>query len=431
MSIFKFPLKMHVGVPCQSVVKIGDEVERGQLIAEPVKLGAKIHSSVKGKILNITDDAIVIEADSVQKKEFQKIKECSSIAEYAMEAGLVGAGGAGFPTHIKLQTLIPGGYIIANCVECEPALEHNVEFLKKYPELVLKGIKYAMESTKAEKAYIGIKEKNGDAINHVNRAINILGYSNIEVAPVKDIYPMGEERALIHAIFGKWIEPKDLPSTMNCVVMNGETLANLTRAIEDRKPVIDKDITIIGDFKNKEHKNIYFDVPVGTSVKDLTRDYQTRYPLGELVVGGPYTGVSENLETAIITKISGGLIFTIPLPTYEGPIGLLVCACGADEKRLRDIATKMKSEIKAVTFCKNIADNGKCKTPGVCPGQAQGVMFLKGKGAKRIIVSNCSDCSNTVMCCAPKLGVGVYHATDHIFRTIDYPLTRRMKLDQE
>ncbi|MGL4997796.1 MAG: proline reductase-associated electron transfer protein PrdC [Cetobacterium sp.] len=431
MAVFKFPLKMHIGESCQPVTKIGDRIERGQLIADSLKFGAKIHSSVTGKVLEIREDAIIIEADSVQTKDFKKIKECSSIAEYAKEAGLVGAGGAGFPSHIKLQTSIPGGYIIANCVECEPSLEHNVEFLKKTPELVLKGIKYAMEATKARKAYIGIKEKNGDAINSLNKAIKSLGYDNMEVKSVKDIYPMGEERALINSIFGTWIEPKDLPSSMNCVVMNGETLANLARAIEERKPVIDKDITIVGNFKNKEHKNIYFDVPVGTSIKDFAKEYKTKYPLGELVVGGPYTGVAETLETATVTKISGGFIFTIPLPTYEGPIGLLVCACGADEKRLRDIATKMKSDVKAVTFCKNVAENGKCKTPGVCPGQAQGVMFLKRKGAKRIIVSNCSDCSNTVMCCAPKLDIGVYHATDHIFRTIDYPLTRRMKLDEE
>lgn len=430
MNIFKFPLKMHVGEPCEPVVKVGDVVERGELIANPVKLGAKIHSSVSGKVVEIKDGIITIEANAVQSKEYKKIKECSSIAEYALEAGIVGAGGAGFPTHIKLKTQIPGGYIIANGVECEPALEHNVEYLKLSPEVVIKGIQYAMESTGATFSHIGIKEKNKEAIASVNKALKALNIGNIKVAPVKDIYPMGEERALINAIFDKWIDPKDLPSSMNCVVMNTETLANLAKAIDDRKPVIDKDITVAGDFQNKEAKNVYFDLPIGTSLKKLTADYKLTYELGELVVGGPYTGVAADLEEATLTKISGGAIFTIPLPIYEGPIGLLVCACGANEARLRDIATKMKSDIKAVTFCKNIAENGKCKTPGLCPGQAQGVMYLKSKGSKRIIMSNCNDCSNTVMCCAPKLGVGVYHATDHIFRTVDYPLTRRLKVDE-
>lgn len=429
MNIFKFPLKMHVGEPCQPIVKIGDIVERGELIANPIKLGAKIHSSVCGKIYKIDNEAIYIEANDIQKKDFKKIKECENISEYALEAGIVGAGGAGFPTHIKLKTSIPNGYVIANCVECEPALEHNVEFLEKGPELVLKGIKYAMDSTKATKGYIGIKEKNKKAIDAVKDMIGKLGYSNIDIALVKDIYPMGEERALIHSIFNEWISPKDLPSSLNCIVMNGETLVNLTRAVEERKPVIDKDLTIVGDFKNKENKNVYFDLPIGTPIKNITKDYELRYPMGELVIGGPYTGIAQDIEEASITKTSGGAIFTIPLPKYKDSIGLLVCACGANEQRLRDIATKMESDIKAVTFCKNIDDNGKCKTPGVCPGQAQGVMYLKQQGAKRIIVSNCNDCSNTVMCCAPKLGIGVYHATDHIFRTIDYPLTRRLTID--
>lgn len=429
MNIFKFPLKMHVGEPCQPIVKVGDIVERGELIANPIKLGAKIHSSVSGKINKIENNIIYIEANDIQNRDFKRIKECDTISEYALEAGLVGAGGAGFPTHIKLKTLIPNGYVVANCVECEPALEHNVQFLEKSPELVLKGIKYAMESTKATKGYIGIKEKNKKAISIVKDMIKKLDYSNIEIALVKDIYPMGEERALIHSIFNEWISPKDLPSSLNCIVMNGETLVNLTRAIEERKPVIDKDLTIVGDFKNKENKNVYFDLPIGTPIKNITKDYQLRYPIGELVIGGPYTGIAQDIEEASITKTSGGAIFTLSLPKYKDSIGLLVCACGANEQRLRDIATKMESDIKAVTFCKNIDDNGKCKTPGVCPGQAQGVMFLKQQGAKRIIVSNCNDCSNTVMCCAPKLGIGVYHATDHIFRTINHPLTRRLAID--
>lgn len=430
MSIFKFALKMHVGNPSEPIVKAGNLVKRGQCIAEPVKLGAKIHSSVNGKVLEVKDGFITIEADAVQEKEFMKIKECSTIAEYAFEAGLVGAGGAGFPTHIKLQTQIPDGYIIANCIECEPALKHNVHFLEEDATLVIKGIKYAMESTGATKAYVGIKSKNSEAIVATQKVIDKLGYTDtIKVFGAKNIYPMGEERALINAIFDKWLSATELPSKENCVVMNGETLANLTRAIEQRKPVIDKDLTVIGNFTNKEVSNVYFDIPIGASMKELTSEYKLRYELGEVVIGGPFTGVACDLDKAYVTKVSGGIIFTIPLPEYKGPVGLLVCACGANEERLRDIATKMKSEITGVTFCKNIAENGKCQTPGKCPGQVQGVMKLKASGAKRIIMSNCNDCSNTVMCCAPKLGVGVYHATDHIFRTFNYPLSRRLEIE--
>ncbi|WP_418965734.1 proline reductase-associated electron transfer protein PrdC [Cetobacterium sp.] len=426
MAIYKFYLKIHTEKSCYAIVSIGDDIVRGELIAESMDLDLKIHSSVKGRVLEINDEEISIDGDICQTEDFKKIKRCSSIAEYAKEAGIIGAGGAGFPTYLKLKTLIPNGNIIANCVECEPGLKHNVELLKNEPELVIKGIKYAMDSTMAKKAYIGIKEKNSTAIKAINAAIKSLEYTDIQVVLVKDIYPMGEERALIHAIFGEWISPNDRPITLNSIVLNTETLANLTRAVEYRKPVIDKDITIIGDFKNKDKENVYFNVPIGTSVKELIKEYEIKYPVGEFIMGGPYIGVSKNLETAVITKTTGGLIFTIPLPIYEGPIGLLVCACGANEERLREIALKMGSTVKAVAFCKNIANNGKCMTPGVCPGQVERILFLKRENVKRVLISNCMDCSNTVMCCAPKLGLGVYHATDHIFRTIDYPLTRRL-----
>ena len=153
-----------------------------------------------------------------------------------------------------------------------------------------------------------------------------------------------------------------------------------------------------------------------------------------MVIGGPYTGKAGDIDTSVVTKISGGAIVTIPLPEFDGPIGLLVCACGANEERLRDVAGKMKSEVVAVTKCKNaieVRGTNKCLTPGNCPGQVQGVMHLKKNGAKRILISNCSDCTNTVMCCAPNMGVPVYHHTDHIFRTVDDELTRRLPMEEE
>lgn len=427
--IFKFFLKMHVGNPSEAIIKVGDFVKRGECIAIPVGLGAKIHSSVNGTIKDVTTEAIYIQAEKNLNVDYIKIKDCKTIAEYAYEAGIVGAGGAGFPTHLKLKTEIPDGYVIANCVECEPGLEHNITLLEKNPLKLIKGIIYAMQATRAKKGYIAIKKKNEQAVIISKKIIEDLKY-NIEIIEVKDSYPMGEERAIIHAIFNEWIDADKLPSTMNCVVLNLETLVNLTEAVEEKKPVIDKDLTVIGDFKNKKTKNIYLNIPIGTPIKELTKDYELEFELGELVLGGPYTGVSGELEEAYLSKTLGGVIFTIPFPEYKGPVGLLVCACGANEDRLRELAEKMKASVVAVAFCKNIAENKKCMTPGVCPGQVKSVIYLKTQGAKRIIISNCNDCSNTVMCCAPKLGLGVYHATDHIFRTINYSLSRRLSIEE-
>ncbi len=430
---YKFPLKMHVGAPSMSVVKEGQVIKRGECIAIPEGLGAKIHSSIAGKVSKITENEILILADNNQSAEYVKIKQCERIEDTAYEAGIVGAGGAGFPTHIKLKTQVPDGFVIANCVECEPALHHNIEVLENNPLSIIKGLRYAMKATGAPKAYVAVKAKNKSAIAAFKKALS--GATDIEVKELRDIYPMGEERAMIHEILGVWLSPSQLPVDAKCVVLNGETLVNLTNAIEEGKPVIDKDVTIVGKLKGGNESNVFLQVPVGTPVKHLIENaggIDGEY--GEIIIGGPYTGKSEDIDSAVVTKTSGGAIVTIPLPKYEGPLGLLVCACGADEARLRNIAEKMHSEVVGVTTCKNVIQVrglNKCLTPGDCPGQAEGILYLKKQGAKRVLVSNCSDCSNTVMCCAPKMGIAVYHHTDHVFRTIDYPLTRRLPMEDK
>ncbi|MDR7855305.1 proline reductase-associated electron transfer protein PrdC [Tissierella sp.] len=433
MGLYVIPLKQHVGPPCLPNVIVGDEVLRGQCIAEPNGLGAKLHASVSGIVKNITEEAIEIEGNITDKQDYIKIKKSDNIADMAFEAGIVGAGGAGFPAHIKLKSQIPDGYVIANCVECEPILSHNIRLLEENPELVIKGVRYAMEATKAPKGYIAIKAKNKTAIDSLNKALG--DAIDVEVKELRDMYPMGEERAIIHEIFGNWLTPEQLPIEANVVVMNGETLGNLTRAVEDLKPVIDKDITVGGKLKNGKEATVFFQVPIGTPISSLIEECGgIDGEFGEVVIGGPYTGKAGDIHKSVVTKISGGAIVTIPLPEYVGPIGLLVCACGADENRLRDIAAKMKSKVVAVTKCKNIVEvrgANKCLTPGDCPGQVQGIMDLKKNGAKRVLVSNCSDCTNTVMCCAPDMDLAVYHHTDHIFRTVDHELTRRLPMEEK
>jgi len=255
-NIFVFPLKMHVGSPSIPIVKKKDLVKRGQCLAEANGLGAKIHSSVSGQVIKIDNDSIQILADEVQQEDYLKIKECLSIQEYVYEAGVVGAGGAGFPTHIKLQSQIPTGFVIANCIECEPLLSHNIMLLEERPELVVKGIKYTMKATKAPKAVIAIKKKNQKAIQAIRKVL--VGSEAIEIKELPDVYPMGEERAVLHAIFGKWLAPSQLPIELGCIVINTETLANMTRAVEDRKPVIDKDITVGGQLVKGRDPQVFF-----------------------------------------------------------------------------------------------------------------------------------------------------------------------------
>lgn len=429
ISTYKFPLKMHVGALSKAIVNAGDAVKRGQCIAEPMGLGAKIHSSVSGIVDNVTSSEIIIKADEEQSQEYIKIKKCDSIKDTCFEAGVVGAGGAGFPTHIKLNASIPDGYVIANCVECEPILGHNIAMLEQNPDVVLRGIQYAMDAVNSKNAIIAIKSKNEKAIKSLKTALS--KFNNIKIKELDDIYPMGEERAIINQIFDKWLEPTQLPLEASSVVLNCETLCNITRAVEDGKPVIDKDVTVGGKLNNHKNENIFFEVPIGTPVSEMIeRCGGIDGEYGEILLGGPYTGSSGSLENDVVTKMLGGIIATIPFPHFEGKVGLLVCACGANEKRLRDIASKMGAEVVEVLPCKNIENirgANKCKTPGKCPGQAAVVLKFKKAGAERLIIANCSDCTNTVMNSAPQLGLGVYHHTDHVFRTVNHELTRRLK----
>lgn len=428
--LYNFNLKMHVGKPSIAIVKRGDKVVRGERISKADEgISAHIHSSVTGVVSDVTSTNIIIEAsENVNLNEYKKIKDTSSVVDAVFEAGVVGAGGAGFPTYIKLKTSIPQGTVLANCAECEPALEHNVDFLNENPQLIIKGIKYAMEATKATSGVIGIKSKHKKTIDILGEAVK--AHSDISILLLDDMYPVGEERALIFAHSGKWLGARDLPAKGNYAVFNTETLANIVYAVEDRKPVIDKDITVVGDFSNvATHSIIHKNVPIGTPISHLIKDVQTKSTVGEIVIGGPYTGIASPLSEAYVTKMSGGVILTIEIPHFNGDMGLLVCACGGNEARLRDIATKMGANVVDVAFCKNIdMESRKCETPGHCPGQAQAVMKLRKSGASRLLISNCSDCSNTVMCSAPALGIGVYHATDHIFRTVGKELSRRLAL---
>ncbi|HBG5235266.1 TPA: proline reductase-associated electron transfer protein PrdC [Clostridioides difficile] len=429
-KLYSILLKQHVGGPDKPVVSVGDVVKKGTLIAEPTGLGANIYASVSGKISEINDQAIVIEADEVQEDTFEPLKG-EGILDLIKEAGVVGMGGAGFPTHVKLNIDLNGGTILANAAECEPLLAHNIKEIEERPEIVYQGIKYAMEVTNAGKGMLAIKSKHPKAIEAFKKVIK--PGDNIEVAELVDMYPMGEERAIVRDVLGKLLEPTQLPSEANAVVINVETLTRIVEAVEQKRPVISKNITVVGQLNSGKESIVFEDVPIGTTVGELIeRAGGIKGEYGEIILGGPFTGKATTLD-APITKTSGGIIVTMPFVNEKRKMGLLVCACGPNEERMRDIATKMGvTDIVSVQKCKQaqeIKGALKCENPGHCPGQAQKCIEFKKAGAEVILIGNCTDCSNTVMGSAPKLKLGVYHITDHVIRTVNHPLIRRIKGD--
>ncbi len=425
-------LRQHVGAPCGAIVAAGDKVEKGTLIATPAGLGANIFSSVYGVVEEVLEDRIVIKPDEEQKEEFVPIEEGSKL-EMVKAAGVVGMGGAGFPTGVKIGTDLDGGYILVNAAECEPGLCHNIRQIEEECDKVIRGVKHTMEISNASKAIFAIKKKNEKAVQTLKEALKDEEAISIFLLP--DIYPMGEERAVVRECLGIELAPTELPSVAKSIVINVETLARVTEAIEERKPCFSKNLTVIGKLNGGNEPHVFIDVPVGTSVSELIeRAGGIDGEYGEIIMGGPFTGKATALD-APITKTTGGIIVTIEFPDLHGAdMGVLVCACGGDEARMRDIAQKMNANVVSVARCKQAAEmkNGalKCERPGNCPGQVKNSLQFKKDKCEYIIIGNCSDCSNTVMGSAPKMGLKVFHQTDHVMRTIGHPLYRHLTVSK-
>lgn len=425
MVLQKILLRQHIGAPCEAIVKVGDRVKKGSLIAKPTGLGANIFSSVYGEVKEITEDAIIIEKDEEQPEEFVEL-EGEDKLQLIKDAGIVGMGGAGFPTAIKLGTKVK--YILVNAAECEPLLHHNVDQMIDNTELTVRGLKYVMEICQAEKGIFALKAKNQKAVDALVEGCK--GDDSLDIHLLPDIYPMGEERAVVREVLGILLQPTDLPSVADAVVINVETLQRVAEAIELKKPCFSKNVTVVGKLNGGTEPHVFMDVPVGTSVKELIEmagGIDGEY--GEIIMGGPFTGKACELD-ATITKTTGGIIVTQPFEDLKGEkMGLLVCACGGNEERMQDLAKKMNAEVVCVQKCKQAADvkgNLKCENPGNCPGQALKVMNIKKAGAKHILIGNCTDCSNTVMGSAPKMNVEVHHQTDHVLQTVGKDVIRYM-----
>lgn len=385
-------LRQHVGGPCKSIVKIGEDVKKGQLIAVPEGLGANLHSSVYGKIMEVNESEIIIEASENQPDEYVKIKETNNYLEAIKEAGIVGAGGAGFPSHVKFNVELKNGCVIANAAECEPILSHNVDLMENNPEIIVKGLKYAIEITKASKGYIAVKPKYKKAIIALAKACK--NEENIEVKFLSDMYPAGDERVIVRELLGIELKPGQLPLEANTVITNVETLKNMVLAIEERRPVITKDITVGGRVKNAKEGVVFMDVPLGMPIKHyIEKCGGYEMPHGEIVLGGPFTGKSGGEDTPV-TKTLGGILISMPFPNDKRKVGIIACECGAQEERLREIAKGMGGEVVGETKCKRMTEvNGRfrCDLPGICPGQTEKVLYLKKQGAEVIITGTCED----------------------------------------
>lgn len=319
------PLAQHIGVPSTPIVKKGDMVKVGQVIAQSSGfVSANIHASVSGKVTKIDDafDAsgfkkpnIVISvegdewleeidrSDTIEREVNFSEKE---IIEKIKNAGIVGLGGATFPAHVKLSP--PPGktakVLIINGVECEPYLTADHRLMLEKGEEMLIGVKILMKAINVKEAYIGIENNKTDAIKHLTEVCK--NYEGIKVTPLKIKYPQGGEKQLIKAVINREVPSGALPIEVGAVVHNVGTAYAVYEAVQKNKPLIERIVTVTGKaVKNPSN----FRVRIGTPTAQLV-EMAGGMPedTGKIVSGGPMMGKAIGSLDIPITKGSSGVL---------------------------------------------------------------------------------------------------------------------------
>ncbi len=320
-----FPLSQHLGVPAKALVKRGDTVKVGQIIAKgEAFISADIHSSVSGKVAKVEPvldssgfrrESVIIDVEGDEWDESidrspEIIKECklesSEIVKRIHACGIVGMGGATFPTQVKY--MVPQGktveYLIINGVECEPYLtsDHRL-MLEKGEELII-GITIMMKSLKVDKAIIGIENNKPDAIAHLSKIA--ANYKGISVVSLKVQYPQGGEKQLIDAVLKRQIPSGKLPIEVGCVVNNVGTAFAIYEAVQKNKPLIERIVTVTGKTVSKPSN---YKVRIGTPIISLIEKAGGNMEsTGKVINGGPMMGKSLITVDAAVTKGTSGIL---------------------------------------------------------------------------------------------------------------------------
>lgn len=317
-----YPLSQHIGAPSVPCVKKGDTVLAGQKIADAggfvsVPLHASVSGTVKGieKRLNATGsmvDCIVIENDQqYQETEFQEARledlTKEEILNRIKEGGVVGMGGAGFPTHVKLAPKDPSKieYILVNGAECEPYITSDYRRMIEEPEKVVKGLQVILTLFDSAKGYICIEDNKPDCIAKMKELVKDI--DRIEVKEMMTKYPQGGERTLIYAATGREINSSMLPADVGCVVDNVETVISVYKAVILGRPVNSRVVTVTGD-GIKEPKNLL--VLAGTDMSELVEAAGgLKGKIAKAISGGPMMGFALYDLHVPCTKTTSAFLF--------------------------------------------------------------------------------------------------------------------------
>ena len=320
------PLGMHIGAPATACVAKGDEVKVGTLIAKSSGfVSANIYSSVAGKVTKIDSvfdasgykkPAIIISVaeEDVWEESIDRspelVRECAldakAIIDKINEAGIVGLGGATFPTHVKLSPP-PGSkaeVLIINAVECEPYLTSDHQLMLEHGEEILVGCTILMKALSVDKCIIGVENNKPDAIKHLSGLCT--QYKGIEVMPLKVQYPQGGEKQLIDAVLSKQVKSGALPISTGAVVQNVGTIYAVYEAIQKNKPLLERVVTVTGKSLDKPANYL---ARIGTPLKTLI-EASGGIPedTGKIIGGGPMMGKALLSADLPVTKGTSGIL---------------------------------------------------------------------------------------------------------------------------
>ena len=386
-----YPLSQHIGAPASPIVSVGDHVLKGQKIAEAGGfVSAPIHASVSGTVKAIEPhfnptgskvNCIVVENDGeYQEVEYTPSKPLDELTKEEIlnligEAGIVGMGGAGFPTKVKISPKEPEKieYVIANCAECEPYITADYRRMLENPEELVSGMKVVLKLFDNAKGIFGVEDNKPDCIAKLKE--HTKHEPRMEVLALKTKYPQGAERQLIFATTGRAINSSMLPADAGCVVDNVETLIGIHYAVIDERPVMERIVTVSGDGVKAPGN---FKVLFGTNQRELVE--AAGGFLGEpekVISGGPMMGFAMfTLDTPITKTSSSILCLTKDEVAANEPSACIncgrcveVCPSRIIPSRLADFAEHHNEEAFTKWEGLECVECGSCSY--VCPAKRQ------------------------------------------------------------
>ena len=392
-----YPLSQHIGAPATPIVSAGERVLKGQKIAEASGfVSSPIYSSVSGTVKGIEKrlivtgdrvDCIIIdnddlyeEAPPIHNKSIEDMTK-EDIINIVKEAGIVGMGGAGFPTHVKLSPKEPEkiNYVIANCAECEPYLTSDYRRMMETPEMLVAGLKIILLLFDHAKGILAVEDNKPDCIKKLKELV--IDEPRITVKVLKTKYPQGSERQLIYATTKRAINSSMLPADAGCIVNNVDTICAVFSAVIEGKPLMQRIITVTGDAINDPQN---FIVPTGTnyaSLIDAAGGFKVEPK--KIVSGGPMMGFALFDVNVPATKTSSALLCMSedevekwkPTACIKCGKCLEVCPSRIMPSKLADHAEHFNEEMFVKLNGLECVECGSCSY--ICPAKRQLAQSIK------------------------------------------------------